>query len=81
MKGDADGWKSTAPIGSFPEGRSPLAIADLAGNVAEWVDLAGGNVTRGGSWDDDDVAALSSLGVRTAGGPDARVGFRCARDE
>lgn len=81
MKGDADGWKSTAPIGSFPEGRSPLAVADLAGNVAEWVDLAAANVTRGGSWDDDDAAAVSSLAVRAAGGPGAKIGFRCARDQ
>ena len=81
MKGDADGWKTTAPVGSFPEGQTPLAVADLAGNVAEWVDLAAANVTRGGSWDDDDAAAVSSLGVRAAGGPDAKIGFRCARDE
>jgi formylglycine-generating enzyme required for sulfatase activity len=81
MKGEDDGWKTTAPRGSFAEGQSPDGVADLAGNVAEWVDLAGGNVTRGGSFADDDVGALSSLGVRTANGPDAKVGFRCAKDE
>lgn len=81
MKGDADGWKTTAPVGSFPEGRTPLAVADLAGNVAEWVDLASANVTRGGSWDDGDAASVSSLAVRSASGPDAKIGFRCARDQ
>jgi formylglycine-generating enzyme required for sulfatase activity len=32
-----DGWAGTAPVGSFPAGRSRYGVADLAGNVAEWV--------------------------------------------
>ncbi len=32
-----DGWALTAPVGSFPAGFSAAGIADLAGNVAEWV--------------------------------------------
>jgi eukaryotic-like serine/threonine-protein kinase len=80
MAGEADGWKRTAPRGSFPAGHSPDGVADLAGNVAEWVDVAGGNVTRGGSHADADVAAVSSLALRTVAGPDAAVGFRCAKD-
>ncbi|MCA9625643.1 MAG: SUMF1/EgtB/PvdO family nonheme iron enzyme, partial [Myxococcales bacterium] len=31
-----DGHKSTAPVGSFPRGRTPTGIDDLAGNVWEW---------------------------------------------
>jgi formylglycine-generating enzyme required for sulfatase activity len=32
-----DGYDVLAPVGSFPDGRTPLGILDLAGNVAEWV--------------------------------------------
>lgn len=34
---DEDGYAYTAPVGSYADGRSPYGIADLAGNVAEWV--------------------------------------------
>jgi formylglycine-generating enzyme required for sulfatase activity len=32
-----DGFAELAPVGSFPDGRTPDGIDDLAGNVAEWV--------------------------------------------
>jgi formylglycine-generating enzyme required for sulfatase activity/serine/threonine protein kinase len=32
-----DRWAATAPVGSFPAGRSPYGMQDAAGNVAEWV--------------------------------------------
>lgn len=34
---DKDGFLELAPVGSFPEGRTPDKIDDLAGNVEEWV--------------------------------------------
>lgn len=34
---DKDGFIYPAPVGSFPEGRSPVGCDDLAGNAAEWV--------------------------------------------
>jgi len=32
-----DGFPSTAPVGSFPDGASPYGALDMAGNVWEWV--------------------------------------------
>lgn len=32
-----DGYADTAPITAYPEGRSPLGIYNMAGNVMEWV--------------------------------------------
>ena len=32
-----DGFLEIAPVGSFPDGRTPDGIVDLAGNVDEWV--------------------------------------------
>lgn len=33
----ADGYRYTAPVGSFPDGVSPFGIMDMAGNAEEWV--------------------------------------------
>ena len=32
-----DGFAGLAPVGSFPDGATPLGILDMAGNVSEWV--------------------------------------------
>ena len=78
MYGISDGFVGTAPGGSFPLGRSPDGVDDLAGNVAEWVD--GANAVRGGSYVDVDVASVASMSVRTTDAAEPAIGFRCARD-
>jgi formylglycine-generating enzyme required for sulfatase activity len=37
MYAEDDHYPNTAPVGSFPEGRSQFGVMDLAGNVWEWV--------------------------------------------
>ena len=32
-----DGYRDTAPVASYPDGRSPAGIYDMLGNVTEWV--------------------------------------------
>jgi formylglycine-generating enzyme required for sulfatase activity len=32
-----DGYRDTAPVGSYPAGASPYKVLDMAGNVLEWV--------------------------------------------
>jgi sulfatase modifying factor 1 len=89
-----DGFAELAPVGSFPEGRTPDGFLDLAGNAAEWtrdaftprhdlpVDGAwgGARVVRGGHFLSS--AAFLRSAVRVPLAPDLAlptVGFRCAR--
>ena len=36
-RGEDDGFKYSAPVGSFEKGRSVYGLYDMAGNVSEWV--------------------------------------------
>jgi formylglycine-generating enzyme required for sulfatase activity len=37
LYGDDDGFATTAPVGSFPQGASRWGVEDIVGNVWEWV--------------------------------------------
>ncbi|MDX2052538.1 MAG: formylglycine-generating enzyme family protein [Polyangiaceae bacterium] len=70
-----------APVGSVPAGNGPYGHADLAGNLAEWVQDAAGidGQTRGGSWASD-VSTLNitqSVKFEPTMGHKS-VGFRCS---
>lgn len=42
----SDGFANLAPVGSFPDGKTPLGLLDMAGNAGEWVaDLADADPT------------------------------------
>jgi formylglycine-generating enzyme required for sulfatase activity len=37
MYDETDGFETTAPVGSFPKGRSRYGLDEVIGNVMEWV--------------------------------------------
>jgi formylglycine-generating enzyme required for sulfatase activity len=82
---------STCPVGSHPAGSSPLGIADLAGNVWEWVEdlycpypardcTSTARVNRGGAWNYGYPTDLRAANRHRYAPSDRSpsVGFRCA---
>ncbi len=68
-----DGALELAPVGSYPDGRTPDGIADLAGNVEEWV----------GDWYSPDYPETSEVNPRGPETGDSKVvrggGYATAR--
>lgn len=88
----ADGYPATAPVGSFPSGETPEGVADLTGNVWEWVDgwfnphdaapaarKTDFRVLRGGAWNSDTwrLRTTYRLAFRGDFRFAANGGFRC----
>jgi formylglycine-generating enzyme required for sulfatase activity len=70
-----DGYKYTAPVGSYPTGASPYGVLDMAGNVWEWTTS---RMLRGGSWNHNQAGMRAAY--RLEASPDTCVdnfGFRC----
>ncbi len=90
VSGCADGAEHTAPVGRY--GAGPSGVADIAGNVAEWVDVCakpgreGGGCPvhrfRGLSWldDDGDEANIDHMDTAAANVGFANVGIRVVRE-
>lgn len=77
-----DGFIATAPVGSFPDGDSPVGAKDMAGNVWELVSDTerGQHEMRGGSWSYYPIALrCSDRAYAPHGRRNGDTGFRCAR--
>jgi serine/threonine-protein kinase len=88
-----DGFRFTAPVGSYPQGASPYGALDMAGNVWEWTAdwYQGGynqlpaqnptgpaRVLRGGSWNHEQAGMRAAYRLESS--PSTLVdnfGFRC----
>jgi formylglycine-generating enzyme len=83
-----EGAEGPDTVGAHPDGATPLGIHDLAGNVAEWVEIGACSedsgeciaVVRGGAWDAALATELRTWLRREVSSEarEATIGFRCA---
>ncbi|MGH8066837.1 MAG: formylglycine-generating enzyme family protein [Candidatus Entotheonellia bacterium] len=76
----------TVPVGSYPDGKSPYGLYDMAGQVFEWTSTPaeqrpGSFIVKGGSWDDlPGVTRAAARHSRPATLKHILIGFRCTGD-
>lgn len=78
-----DGFVATAPVKSFPKGKTEWGLFDLSGNVSEWTSETHQSVMmiRGGSYEYPPL--MLHVWASTGFGPNdwsPSVGFRCVKD-
>ena len=85
-----DGWETTARVGSYSAGATPLGLLDMVGNVEEWtasgysenyskVRSTSQRVIRGDSFSSAAGPSTISRFGRDTGDRVYNVGFRCVR--
>ena len=88
-----DGYRGTAPVGSYPNDASWCGAHDLGGNVWEWMEdwylyyesgiapVPGNRVLRGGTWHlGPDSARCANRDHHTPETTHISIGFQCVMD-